>query len=142
MCWLPADHAVQPGRNTSCIQAAHYAKCPHCVHKTLCPDAGCATVHGQDVFYPQTERTLHIVLSDVDLSTGSLHGSVLPVLLVQPFLEYVVNLSVNVAAHQIINMESDRMLTPMALSVSYTWVIGIEDKSFLLQIPAELVVPE
>ena len=64
MCWLPADHAVQPGRNTSCIQAAHYAKCPHCVHNTLCPDAGCATVHGQDVFCPQTERTLHIVLSD------------------------------------------------------------------------------
>jgi uncharacterized Zn finger protein (UPF0148 family) len=30
----------------------------------LCPDAGCATVHGQDVFCPQTERTLHIVLSD------------------------------------------------------------------------------
>ena len=65
MCWLPADHAVQTGRNTSCIQAAHYAKSPHCVHNTLCPDAGCATVHGQDVFCPQTERTLHIVLSDV-----------------------------------------------------------------------------
>jgi hypothetical protein len=74
MCWLPADHAVQPGRNTSCIQAAHYAKCPHCVHNTLCPDAGCATVHGQDVFCPQTERTLHIVLSDVTpiLDTSSL----------------------------------------------------------------------
>ena len=71
MCWLPADHAVQPGRNTSCIQAAHYAKSPHCVHNTLCPDAGCATVHGQDVFCPQTERTLHIVLSDVRLYIGS-----------------------------------------------------------------------
>jgi len=42
-----------------------------------------------------------------------------------------------VAAHQIINMESDRMLTPMSLSVSYTWVIGVEDKSFLLQILSE-----
>jgi hypothetical protein len=40
------------------------------VHNTLCPDAGCATVHGQDVFCPQTERTLHIVLSDDPAHAG------------------------------------------------------------------------
>jgi hypothetical protein len=54
----------------------------------------------------------------------------------------IVDLLVNVAAHQIVNMKSNCVLNPMAHTVGNTWVIRVKEKSLLLQILVELVVPE
>ena len=98
-------------------------------------------MHVDDNFARDAEIKYHAKVI-MDFSSVAFDRSVSAIIAVKPFVKLGVDFGVNVACHEIINMELHSVLFKFDPFVSNTGIIRIEFVALRLEFTAELLVPQ